>query len=94
LNDDGSPDAHVSSMASTEVSSPLHGSGGTHGTSEQCGLIADLRQFRTPRVIRRIQSWQLKVIAREMSLNYALKGALQFALHAARLAWITLSCGR
>jgi len=25
-------------MASTEVSSPLHGSGGTHGTSEQSGL--------------------------------------------------------
>jgi hypothetical protein len=26
-------------MASTEVSSPLHGSGDTHGTSEQCGLL-------------------------------------------------------
>jgi hypothetical protein len=45
LTDGGSLDAHVSSMASTEVSSPLHGSGGTHGTSEQFGLIADLRQF-------------------------------------------------
>jgi hypothetical protein len=46
---------HDSSMASTEVSGPLHGSGGTHGTSEQCGLIADLRQFHIPKVIRRIQ---------------------------------------
>jgi hypothetical protein len=45
LNDDVSPDAHVSSMASTEVSGLLHGSGGTHGTSEQFGPIADLRQF-------------------------------------------------
>jgi hypothetical protein len=45
LNDDGSSDAHDSSMACTEVSSPLHGSGGTHGTSEQFGLIADLRQL-------------------------------------------------
>jgi hypothetical protein len=45
LNDDVSPDAHDSSMDFTEVSSPLHDSGGTHGTSEQCGLIADLRQL-------------------------------------------------
>ena len=35
-------------MASTEVSSPLHGSGDMHGTSEQCELIAGLRQFRAP----------------------------------------------
>jgi hypothetical protein len=45
LNDGGSPDAHYSSMAYTEVSGQLHDSGGTHGTSEQCGLIADLRQL-------------------------------------------------
>jgi hypothetical protein len=32
-------------MASTEVSSPLHGSGSPHGTSEQCGLITDPRQL-------------------------------------------------
>jgi len=43
---------HDSSMASTEVSSPLHGSGGTHGTSEQCGIIAGHRQFHASRVIR------------------------------------------
>jgi hypothetical protein len=45
LNDDGTPDAHVSSMASTKVSSPLHDVGGTHGTSEHLRLIADLRQL-------------------------------------------------
>jgi hypothetical protein len=48
-------------MASTEVSSPLHGSGGTHGTSEQFGLIADLRQFHTPTVIRRIRFMQILI---------------------------------
>jgi len=37
-------------MVSTEVSSPLHGSSSPHGTSEQSGLIADLRQFHTPTV--------------------------------------------
>jgi hypothetical protein len=59
LNNDGPSDAHDSSMASTEVSSPLHGSGGTHGTSEQFGPIAGRRQFRTPRVIHRIQFFQI-----------------------------------
>jgi hypothetical protein len=49
-------------MASTEVSSPLHGSGDTHGTSEQSGLIADLRQFHTPTVIRRIRIWQISIV--------------------------------
>jgi hypothetical protein len=54
--------AHDSSMASTEVSSPLRGSGGTHGTSEQCGLIAGLRQLRTPRVSHPIQDHQISII--------------------------------
>ena len=49
------PFPHDSAMASTEVSSPLHGSGGTHGTSEQCGLIVDLQQFRTSKLIHLIQ---------------------------------------
>jgi hypothetical protein len=42
----------TSSMAFTEVSSPLHGSGGTHGTSEQCGLLPICGNCHTPRVIR------------------------------------------
>jgi hypothetical protein len=49
-------------MASTEVSSPLHGFDDTHGTSEQSGLIADLRQFHTPTVIRRIRIWQISIV--------------------------------
>jgi hypothetical protein len=49
-------------MAFTEVSSPLHGSGGTHGTSEQLGLIADHRQFHTPTVIRRIHFLQISIL--------------------------------
>jgi hypothetical protein len=49
-------------MDFTEVSSPLHGSGGTHGTSEQSWLIADLRQFHTPRVICRIRILQISII--------------------------------
>jgi hypothetical protein len=49
-------------MDSTEVSSPLHGSGGPHGTSEQFGLIADLRQFHTPTVIPRILILQISII--------------------------------
>jgi hypothetical protein len=55
LNDGGSPDAHYSSMAYTEVSGQLHDSGGTHGTSEQCGLLPISGNCHTPRVIRRIQ---------------------------------------
>jgi hypothetical protein len=34
-------------MASTEVSSLLHGSGDTHGTSESGGVIAGFRPFHT-----------------------------------------------
>jgi hypothetical protein len=49
-------------MASTEVSSLLHGVSDTHGTSEQCRLIADLRQFHTPRVIHRIRIYQKLII--------------------------------
>jgi hypothetical protein len=73
LNDDGSPDAHDSSMDSTEVSSPLHGSGGTHGTSEQSRPIADRRQFRTPRVIHHIQFYQILNIVFWISLLISLK---------------------
>jgi len=57
-----SPYAHDSSMVSTQVSSPLHGSSDTHGTSEQSGLIADLRQFHTPTVIRRIHILQISIV--------------------------------
>jgi hypothetical protein len=38
-------------MPSTQVSSLLVSIGGAHGTSEQCGLIADPQQFRTSREI-------------------------------------------
>ena len=38
-------------MASTQVSNLLLSSGGAHGISEQCGLIADQQQFRTSRKI-------------------------------------------
>jgi hypothetical protein len=73
LNDGVSPDAHVSSMASTKVSSPLHGSGGTHGTSEQSWAIAGRRQFRTPRVIHRIQFYQILNVVFWVSLLISLK---------------------
>jgi hypothetical protein len=49
-------------MVSTEVSSPLHGSGDMHGTSEQTGQIAAYRQFHVPRVIRRIHIWQIFIL--------------------------------
>lgn len=39
-NDDGSPEAHDSSMAFPEVSNPSHGPAGALGASGSCGVIA------------------------------------------------------
>jgi hypothetical protein len=52
-------------MASIEVSRPLHGSGGMHGTSEQCEITAGLRHFSTPRVSRLVQviKYQFNLLA-------------------------------
>jgi hypothetical protein len=53
-------------MGSTEVSSPLHGPGGQHGTSEQWGVLPPFGNSHTPRVIHHIQFMQIL----KMALNF------------------------
>ena len=72
---------HGSFMASTQVSSPLRGSGGTYSPSGQCSPLPGRNKSRTPTTIHRIQILKAELFSRAIDLKQSLHQDLKTPLN-------------